>query len=92
MSEVWSKLVGGLRAATFREMCVTVTGGRLVTVENVSHVYECNEIMARVRAADSDVVIWGEGLEMGSYKEGTVRISGQITSVELNRRTGAKDD
>ena len=90
--EVWEKIKEQARASTYTEVYVTVSGGREVMIENATHVYECNEIMARVRAADSDVVIWGEGLEMGSFKEGTVRISGQITSVELNRRTGAKDD
>ena len=92
MSELWNKLVGEAKKATFTEVYVTVTGGREVMIENVTHVYECNEIMARVRSKDGDIVVWGEDLKMGSFREGTVRISGKITSVEMTERSGVKDD
>ena len=81
-----------MREVTFTEVCVTVTGGREVTVENVTHVYECNEIMARVRSREGDVIICGEELKMSSYRENVVRISGKITSVELTGKAGVKDD
>lgn len=92
MSELWDKLVKDARKATFTEVYVTVTGGREVMIENVTHVYECNEIMARVRTRDGDISIWGEELQMGSFREGTVRISGKISSIEMSERSGAKDD
>ena len=91
MSEVWEKLRKQARAATFTEVYVTVTGGREVLIENVTHVYECNEIMARVRSRDGDIVIWGENLRMSSFRESVVRISGKVTSVELLERAGAAD-
>ena len=91
MSEVWEKLRKQARAATFTEVYVTVTGGREVLIENVTHVYECNEIMARVRSRDGDIVIWGEDLRMSSFRESVVRISGKVTSVELLERAGAAD-
>lgn len=92
MSEVWEKLCRDARAATFTEVYVTVTSGREVLIENVTHVYECNEIMARVRSRDGDVVIWGEDLRMSSFRESVVRITGRIQSVELIKRAGVKDD
>lgn len=92
MSELWDKLVRDARKATYTEVYVTVTGGREVMIENVTHVYECNEIMARVRSKDGDIVVWGEDLRMGSFREGVVRIDGRITSVELLEKVGAKDD
>ena len=92
MSELWDKLVREARKATFTEVYVTVTGGREVMIENVTHVYECNEIMAHVRSKDGDIIVWGEDLKMGSFREGTVRINGRITSVEMSERAGMKDD
>ena len=92
MSELWEKIAKDARKATFTEVYVTITGGREVLIENVTHVYECNEILARIRTRDGDINIWGEALEMGSFREGTVRISGKITSVEFTERPGAKDD
>lgn len=91
MLEVWQKLKKQALTATFTEAYVTVTGGRDVTVENVTHVYECNEIMARVKTRDGDVTVWGEELKMSSFREGIVRISGRISSVELQKRQGAGD-
>lgn len=92
MSEVWEKLIREARASTFTEVYVTVTSGREVLIENVTHVYECNEIMARVRSRDGDVVIWGEDLRMSSFRESVVKITGRIKSVELVKRAGIKDD
>lgn len=92
MSELWEKLTKDARKATFTEVYVTITGGREVMIENVTHVYECNEIMARIRTRDGDIAIWGEGLTMSSFREGVVSVSGKITSVELTERPGARDD
>ncbi len=92
MSEVWKKLRDKAHAATFTEVYVTIAGGRSVIIENVTHVYECNEILSRVKTRDGDISIWGEDLKMSSFKEGIVRISGKITSVELSERKGSKDD
>lgn len=92
MPEVWNLIRKHAREATFSETTVTVTGSRLVTVENVTNVYECNEIMVRLKSKDGDIVIWGEDLRVSSFKEGIVRVSGVITSVELIKKVGAKDD
>lgn len=91
MSEVIEKLRKKARAAIYTESCVTVLGGRSVLIENVTNVYECNEIMARVRTRDGDVTVWGVGLEMSGFKESVVRISGKISSVELSERSGVKN-
>lgn len=92
MSDVWEKLFDGFRAATFSEGYVTVTSEREVLIENVTHVYECNEIMAKVRTRSGDVVVWGEELRMSSFREGSVKINGRVQSVELMKKAGAKDD
>lgn len=92
MSEVLKKLREKARRATYTEVYVTVAGGRSAVIENVTHVYECNEILARIKTADGDISIWGEELKMSSFKEGIVRINGRITSVEFTERAGVKDD
>ena len=91
MSAMWNRIREQARAVTYTEVYVTVTGGRQVLIENVTHVYECNEIMARIRSRDGDIIIWGEDLKMSSFRESVVRISGKITSVELVGRAGAKE-
>ncbi len=92
MSEVWKKLREQAKAATFTEVYVTVAGGRNVIIENVTHVYECNEILARVKTKEGDIFVWGEELRMSSFKEGIVRISGKITSLEFESKAGVKND
>ena len=90
MSEVLKKILNGARAAAFQELCVTVQGGHDAVIENVTNMYECNEIMARMRTSQADVTVWGQELKMSSFKDGVVRISGVISSVELDRREGVK--
>lgn len=92
MSGFLQKLREQARAATYTETYVTVAGGREVMVENVTHVYECNEILARVRTRDGDIEVWGEGLKMSSFKENIVKISGKITSVEIIKKGGEKQN
>ena len=55
--EVWEKIKEQARASTYTEVYVTVSGGREVMIENATHVYECNEIMAKVKTRDGDVII-----------------------------------
>ncbi len=92
MSEFWNRLLERARAATFSDSCVTVSGRREVMIENASHVYECNEITARVSTSDGDVIVWGEELSVSSFKESTVRVSGRIQSLEFIKKAGIKDD
>ena len=79
MSDIFEKLRSKLLAATFCESYVTVNAAGDVLIENVTHVYECNEIMS------------GEELEMSSFKNGFVRIIGRISSVEFTKRAGVKN-
>ncbi len=91
MSDIFEKLRSKLLAATFCESYVTVNAAGDVLIENVTHVYECNEIMSRVKTRDGDVTVWGEELEMSSFKNGFVRIIGRISSVEFTKRAGVKN-
>lgn len=86
------KLLKEAEKAVYAEVCITVTGGREALIENCTHVYECNEIMTRLRTLDGDVTVWGENLRTSSFKNGYVKISGKIKSVEIEERRGVKDD
>ncbi len=79
-----NKLEQKLKKYTFAESYVTICGKDEVMIENVSNVYECNEIMARVRAAGNDIVIWGENLKLQGYTSSTVTVFGKISSIELS--------
>lgn len=76
-------LIKTLLSATYFESNIVITGSRRVLIENVKHIYELNEIMARVKTTQGDVVIWGENLKASSYKGTSVTISGKISSCEL---------
>ncbi len=91
MSDFFEKMRKKALAAAFMDSCVTVNAGREALIENVTHVYECNEIMSRVKTRDGDVTVWGEELEMSSFREGVVKISGKISSIELSERRAAED-
>lgn len=78
------KLKENIKKYTFSDSFVTVSGSKEVLIENVSGVYECNEIMARVRASSNEIIIWGENLKLRGYTNNSVTIYGNITSVEIS--------
>ncbi len=84
------KLMKEAEKAAFRETYITLTGRREALIERCTHVYECNEIMTRLKTPDGDVTVWGEGLVTQSFKDGLVKVVGKISSVELGE--GAKND
>lgn len=65
------------------ESYVTLSGDNEALIENVSDVYECNEIMARVKAGRREIIIWGEDLKVKSFVNRSCYVSGKITSVEI---------
>ncbi len=77
--------------ATFTEVYITIAGGRELTVENCTRVCECNEIMTRLKTRSGGVVIWGEELRTSSFREGVVKVSGKISSVEFEEGRAADD-
>lgn len=72
------------KKATFSDSYVTICGDKEALVENVSAVYECNEIMSRLKAGGNEIVIWGEGLKLENYINNSVIVSGRISSVEIS--------
>lgn len=83
MKNVNNKLIQPLLRTTYYESNIVIIGNRCVLIENVKHIYELNEIMARVKTTQGDVVIWGENLKASSFKGANVTISGKISSCEL---------
>lgn len=79
-----AKLEDRIKKLTFTDSFVTMSGNKEVLVENVSGVYECNEIMARVRASSNEIIIWGEELKLRGYTNNSVTIYGKISSVEIS--------
>lgn len=65
------------------ESYVTLSGDNEALIENVSDVYECNEIMARVKAGRREIIIWGEDLKVKSFVNHSCYVCGKITSVEI---------
>lgn len=65
------------------ESYVTLSGSNEALIENVSDVYECNEIMARVKAGKQEIIIWGEDLKVKNFMNRSCYVCGKITSVEI---------
>ena len=86
MKSVKNYLAKKIRRYSFTESYVTVSGINEVLLENVSDVYECNEIMVRVRAASNEIIVWGERLRIENYVNNSVVVRGKISSVELSGR------
>ncbi len=86
------KMLKNAEKAVYAEGYITVFGRREVSVENCRRVYECNEIMTRIKTADGIVTVWGEGLETSSYFDTTVKITGRISSIEFEEMREAGDD
>ena len=72
-----------VKRLTYYDSYVTVRGDSEVLIENISNVYECNEIMTRVKAGRKEIVIWGSGLKMKNYVNNSCIVKGKIASVEI---------
>jgi len=72
-----------VKRLTYYDSYVTVCGDSEVLIENISNVYECNEIMTRVKAGRKEIVIWGSGLKMKNYVNNSCIVNGKIASVEI---------
>ncbi len=72
-----------LKQLTYYDSYVTVCGNSEVLIENISNVYDCNEMMARVKSGGKDIVVWGTGLKINNYVNNTCIIRGKITSIEI---------
>ena len=86
MKSVKDFLAKKIRRYSFTESYVTVSGVDEVLLENVSDVFECNEIMVRVKAASNEIIVWGERLKVENYVNKSVVVRGKISSVELSGR------
>ncbi len=83
MKTVISKMEDKFSEKMFLDSYVSMFGTKEVLIENVRSVYECNEIMVRVKAGRNSITVWGENLKIISYNSNTVLIDGKISSVEL---------
>lgn len=86
MNSVKDFLAKKFKRYSYTESYVTVSGVDEVLLENVSDVFECNEIMVRVKAASNEIIVWGERLKIENYVNNSVVVRGKISSVELNGR------
>lgn len=80
IKELLDKAKSGMGAF---ESYVTLSGDNEALIENVSDVYECNEIMTRVKAGKREIIIWGEGLKVKNFINRSCYVSGKIISVEI---------
>lgn len=80
LKEIFEKGKSGMGAF---ESYVTLSGDDEALIENVSDVYECNEIMVRVKAGKREIIIWGEGLNVKNFVNRSCYVRGKITSVEI---------
>lgn len=83
MKLIKDMLAGKLKNMTYYESCVTICGSNEVLIENITGVYECNEIMTRVKAGKNEIVVWGEELKIKNYINSSVTVCGKISSVEI---------
>ena len=83
-STLKNALYGKFKKLTFTDSYVTIRGKCEALIENVTGVYECNEIMVRAKSASNDIVVWGENLKINDYVDNCVSVSGTISSVEIN--------
>lgn len=63
---------------------VHLHGNRELRVENVRRILEYDDVCVRLRTRDMAVTIWGTGLRVFDYSDGSMLVTGRITGIELN--------
>ncbi|SDB46522.1 YabP family protein [Ruminococcaceae bacterium FB2012] len=65
---------------------ITITSDKSVMIEGCRQIIECSEILARIATRQFTVEIWGSGLTVDSFSNSSVRVSGRIGSLSLEKR------
>lgn len=68
---------------------ITIMGDSEALIENCRRIIECNEIKCGVESAGYIVEVWGSGLTVTSYANGSAGVAGRISSVSISRRPRA---
>ena len=65
---------------------ITITSDSSVMIEGCKQIIECSEILARIATRQFTVEVWGSGLTVDSFSNSSVKVSGRITSLSLEKR------
>ena len=65
---------------------MTITSDRNVMIEGCRQITECSDILARIATRQFTVEIWGSDLTVDSFSNSSVRVSGRIASLSLEKR------
>ncbi len=83
MNTLLNKLDEKIKKELYLDSYITVFGNKEILIENVKGVFECNEIMVRLKAGRNSITVWGENLKVTSYTESKVLIFGNFSSIEM---------
>ncbi len=86
MGKLFKKLRDELYAQSFFEQTIIIYSNREAVVENVKQVIESNEICIRLSTHLGETSIWGRNLVISYYSGSNVRITGDISSCDIQRR------
>ncbi|MBQ7003592.1 MAG: YabP/YqfC family sporulation protein [Oscillospiraceae bacterium] len=62
---------------------VSLRGNRAVHVENCRRILEYHDVLVRLRTRDMELEIWGTGLRVHDFHDGSVDINGCISSISI---------
>lgn len=62
---------------------INIVNNNKAIVENCQQIYECTDIMAKIRTSSFEIEIWGNNLKLSNYAQGSVEITGTIEQINL---------
>lgn len=65
---------------------ITITSDKKVMIEGCRQILECNEILARIATRQFIVEVWGSGLTVESFSNSSAMVSGNISSLSLEKK------
>ena len=76
----------------FKYAYMSIVDDKQMIIENVKSIIECNETKAVIYSSGLSISVWGSELALSSFDRNTIEISGNITSVELERLSRHKSE
>lgn len=76
----------------FKYAYMSIVDDKQMIIENVKSIIECNETKAVIYSSGLSISVWGSELALSSFDWNTIEISGNITSVELERLSRHKSE
>ena len=65
---------------------ISINGNHCAVIDGCRQIVECTEIMAKLLTASYEIEIWGSGLKLSCFSQGSVEVKGTVEEIKIQTR------